>query len=170
MPTAQNTVELVTHYRIPENFNPHDSRQKFQPLTDEFPTMFVISPGQRILSAEISPPHTSIDAMHHLNFARRQHIPPICPCHLLANKKRQSSPATGNRPYSANATQRSSTLQPAAGPKISSQFAHAMIPAIHMSEQVLSGHVFERWLLYSWTSIDPRQKGAVLLVMSNNDS
>ena len=77
----------VTHHRIAQNFNPHDSRQKFQPLTDEFPPVFVISAGQRILPAEIRPPHASIDAMHDLNLARRQHIPPICACHLPAPNK-----------------------------------------------------------------------------------
>ena len=80
--------------------------------------MFIIRPGQRILSAQIRTPHASIDAMHRLNPARRQHIPPIRPRDLPAPpKNRRSSPATDNYSHSANSTHCSSILQHTDGPR-----------------------------------------------------
>ena len=72
---------MVTHHRKPQNLNSHHTRQKFHSLPNEFPTMLVVRSGQRILSAEKSPPNASIDSMHDLNFTIRQHIPPIRACH-----------------------------------------------------------------------------------------
>ena len=72
---------MVTHHGKPEHFNAHDSREKLQPLPDEFATRLVISARERITPTKKRPPHASIDAMHHLYFAIRQHIPAIRACH-----------------------------------------------------------------------------------------
>jgi hypothetical protein len=81
MPTSQNAVEMVTHHRISEHFDPHDARQKFQPIPNEFPPMFIVFAGEFILPAQKRSANTPIDAMHDLNLTIRQHIPPIRTCH-----------------------------------------------------------------------------------------
>jgi hypothetical protein len=71
-------MKMVARDFVAKNFDPHDPRQTPHPLPNEFPSMFVVRPGERILPAEISSSHTSIDAMHHMNFTLRQHIPERC--------------------------------------------------------------------------------------------
>ena len=72
VPTSQNTMEMVTHDRKPQNLNPHNACQKLHSLPNEFPSLLIIVPCQRIHAAEKSPPNASIDAVHDLNFTIRQ--------------------------------------------------------------------------------------------------
>lgn len=49
MPTAKNTVKMVAHHRIAQNFNAHDSREKLHPLPNELSSLLVVGTGQRII-------------------------------------------------------------------------------------------------------------------------
>jgi hypothetical protein len=78
-------VKVVTHDRIAEHLDTHDSREKFQPIANQFAAMVRFFPGEFIFPAKKRSPHTSIDAMHDLNLPIRQHIPPIRPSHRQAS-------------------------------------------------------------------------------------
>ena len=56
MPTAYNTVKMVTHQIVAQDFNAHDPRQIHHPLPDEFPAVLIVRSGERISSAEIRCP------------------------------------------------------------------------------------------------------------------
>ena len=73
---------MIAHHGIAEYFVANSARWKLQPLTNEFPAVLLVRPGQRILTAKIITPYALIDAGKHLNLAIRQHISPISyvPC------------------------------------------------------------------------------------------
>jgi hypothetical protein len=81
-------MKVVTHDRIAEHLDPHDSGEKLQPITNQFAAMVIILPGEFIFPAKKRPPHAPIDAMHDLNLPVRQHIPPIRPSHAKPPRDR----------------------------------------------------------------------------------
>ena len=85
MSVSKDRVKVVTHDRIAEHLDTHDSREKFQPIANQFAAMVRFFPGEFIFPAKKRSPHTSIDAMHDLNLPIRQHIPPIRPSHPQAS-------------------------------------------------------------------------------------
>jgi hypothetical protein len=76
---------MVTHDCITEHLDTHDSREKFQPIANQFSAMVIVFPGEFIFPAKKRPPHAPIDAMHDLNLPIRQHISPIRPSHQQAS-------------------------------------------------------------------------------------
>jgi hypothetical protein len=72
---------MIGHHRESEHINTEDPRQKLQPIPHPLPTMFIVLPRELIDSAQKSPPHAPIDAMHNLNLTSRQNLTPIDSCH-----------------------------------------------------------------------------------------
>ena|GEM_PF-2356306 len=74
-------MQVIRHYRKPQNVNPEDPGEKLQPLPNPFTAILVILSRQFIGPAEKTSSHNAIHAVNHLNLTFRQNFSPIDPCH-----------------------------------------------------------------------------------------
>ena len=72
---------MIGHHRESEHINTEDPRQKLQPIAHPLASMLIVLPRELIDPAQKPTPHAPINAMHNLNFTRRQNLTPIDSCH-----------------------------------------------------------------------------------------
>jgi hypothetical protein len=74
-------MEMIGHHRESKHIDTENPCQKLEPIPHPLPPMLVVLPGEFIDSTQKPTPHAPIDAMHNLNFPRRQNLTPIDSCH-----------------------------------------------------------------------------------------